>query len=61
MNYYKELTTGAVVMRETAPVGRWWRPATAREYREYRLRVLRLTGNLDKAVAYKARLLATKP
>ena len=61
MNYYKELTTGAVVKAPTAPTGAWWREATEREYIAYRARVARLAGNLEKAVAYKARLLGVTP
>ena len=57
MNYYKELTTGAVVKVPTMPAGKWWREATEREYNAYRARLARLAGNLEKAVAYKARLL----
>ena len=61
MNYYKELTTGAVVKAPTAPAGAWWREATEREYLAYRARLAHLTGNLEKAVTYKARLLGVKP
>lgn len=57
MNYYKELTTGAVVKAPTAPAGAWWREATEREYLAYRARLVRIAGDLEKAVAYKARLL----
>ena len=57
MNYYKELTTGAVVKAPTAPTGKWWRVATEREYLAYRARVTRAVGTLERAVAYKARLL----
>lgn len=61
MNYYKELTTGAVIKAPTAPQGKWWREATECEYLAYRARVARLADNLEKAVAYKARLLGVKP
>lgn len=57
MNYYKELTTGAVVKAPQMPIGAWWRETTEREYYAYCARVARLAGNLEKAVAYKARLL----
>ena len=57
MNYYKELTTGAVIKAPTMPAGKWWREATEREYLAYRARLARLAGNLEKAVAYKAHLL----
>jgi len=57
VKYFKELTTGAVVKAPTAPRGNWWREATEREYLAYRARIARLTGNLEKAVAYKACLL----
>ena len=60
MNYYKELTTGAVVKAPTMPAGKWWREATAREYYAYCERVARAVGALEKAVAYKARLLGAK-
>ena len=57
MNYYKELTTGAVIKAPTMPAGKWWRVTTEREYLAYRARITRAVGNLEKAVAYKARLL----
>ena len=60
MNYYKELTTGAVIKAPTMPAGKWWREATEREYLAYRARIARAIGNLEKAVAYKARLLGEK-
>ena len=57
MEYYKNIATGTVVAQETAPTGYWWRVATAREYREYRERIARALENLERAVAYKARVL----
>ena len=60
MNYYKELTTGAVVKAPTAPAGAWWRVATEREYYNYCARVARAVGALEKAVAYKARILGVR-
>ena len=55
--YWKEITRGAVVKAAEKPAGKWWREATEREYNAYRVRLARCTGNLEKAVAYKARLL----
>ena len=57
MKYWKDLTTGGMKMAEEKPEGYWWREATEREYREYRARVARLMGNLEKAIAYKKRIL----
>ena len=57
MKYFKELTTGAVVKAPVAPAGAWWREVTAREYYAYCERIARAVGALEKAVAYKARLL----
>ena len=57
MKYFKELTTGRVVKADTMPEGKWWREATEREYLVHRERVARAVKNLEKAVAYKARLL----
>lgn len=57
MNYYKELTTGAVIKAPTMPAGKWWREATEREYNAYRARIARMVGKLEQAVAYKSRLL----
>ncbi len=57
MKYWKELTTGAVVKAPTMPTGKWWREATEREYLAHRERIARAVGSLEKAVAYKARLL----
>jgi len=57
MNYYKELTTGAVVKAPTAPAGNWWRIATEREYYAYCERIARAIGALERAVAYKAKIL----
>jgi hypothetical protein len=59
VKYFKELTTGVVIKAPTMPAGKWWREATEHEYNAYRARVVRVTGNLEKAVAYKARLLKT--
>ena len=55
--YYKNLTTGAVIESANAPEGKWWREATEREFLAYKARVARAVGALDRAVAYKARLL----
>lgn len=57
MKYYKELTTGSVVKANEMPAGKWWREVTEREYNAYRARIARAVGNLEKAVAYKTRLL----
>lgn len=57
MKYWKNLTLGTVVASTKAPAGAWWHEVTEREYRAYRARVARVAGNLEKAVAYKARLL----
>lgn len=57
MKYYKSLITGAVITADVMPEGRWWREATEREYLSYMEMVARLVGNLEKAVAYKKRLL----
>ena len=57
MKYFKELTTGAVVKAPTMPAGKWWREVTEREYNAYRARIARVVGNLERAVAYKKRLL----
>ena len=55
--YFKDLTTGAVIESANAPQGKWWRPATEREFLAYKARVARAVGALEKAVAHKARLL----
>ena len=61
MNYYKNLMNGAVVRADTMPTDHgMWRVATEREYLAFRARVARAIGNLEKAVAYKARLLGEK-
>ena len=62
MKYYKNLQNGAVVTADEKPMGvhAWWREATEREYNEYQLRVARAANNLEKAVAYKARLLGIR-
>ena len=57
MKFWKDLTTGAVIKAPTAPTGKWWREATEREYNARKAYVAHLMGNLEKAVAYKARLL----
>lgn len=57
MKYFKELTTGAVVKAPTMPAGKWWREVTEREYIMHHARIARMVGNLEKAVAYKKRLL----
>ena len=56
MKYYKNIATGAVIKGENI-VGILWRETTAREYDEYRARVARAMGNLEKAICYKKRLL----
>lgn len=63
MKYYKDLTTGAVVTADQKPAGAhaFWREATEREYTAYRERIARMIGNLEKAVAYKARILGVNP
>lgn len=61
MKYYKEITTGAVVARDTMPEGKWWREVHERDYIAYRARVARVMDNLEKAVAYKARLFWVNP
>lgn len=55
--YFKDLTTGAVIESANAPQGKWWHEATEREYLAYKARVARAVGALEKAIAYKARLL----
>lgn len=61
MNYYKNLMNGAVIRADAMPTdGGLWRVATEREYLAFRARVARAIGNLEKAVAYKARLLGEK-
>lgn len=57
MKFFKEITTGAVVKAPTMPEGKWWREVTEREYNAYRARIARMMGKLEKAVAYKTRLL----
>ena len=61
MKYFKELTTGSVIKAETMPAGKWWREATEREYLARRAEINRAIANLEKAVAYKARLLGVNP
>ena len=58
MKYWKNVQFGAVVAADAKPttVG-LWREATEREYNEELARTSRLMENLEKAVAYKARLL----
>lgn len=53
MKYYKNLTNGGVVKTEKAPAGDWWQEVTERDYIEYRARIARLMGNLERAVAHK--------
>lgn len=57
MKYWKNLQSGAVKAAAEAPKGALWREATEREYRAYREYLARAMGNLEKAVARKARLL----
>ena len=61
MKYYKQVTTGTVVKSYAKPTGQWWREATEREYLAYHARLQKLMGNLERAVAYKARVLGVKP
>ena len=61
MKYYKEITTGAVVKRDTMPEGKWWREVHERDYIAYCARIARAMDNLEKAVNYKARLLGVNP
>jgi len=60
MKYWKEMTRGSVVKSDTRPEGGMWREATEREYAEYRRRIARIMDNLEKAVAYKSRLLGVQ-
>lgn len=55
--YWKEVTRGAVIESARKPEGKWWREATWQEYMAYRRRVELAMGRLEKAVAYKSRLL----
>lgn len=55
--YWKEITRGAVIESATKPAGQWWREATWQEYMAYRRRIELATARLEKAVAYKTRLL----
>lgn len=48
---------GAVVTATERPEGAWWCETTEREYNEYRAYIARLTGDLEKAIAYKRAIL----
>ena len=55
--YWKEITRGAVVESAVKPTGKWWREATKWEYLAYRRQIEQMMGRLEKAVAYKTRVL----
>ena len=55
--YWKEITRGAVVKAAVKPQGKWWREATWQEYAAYHRKIEQAAARLERAVAYKARLL----
>ena len=65
MKYYKNLMNGVVVAvtadQELVGTRAFWREATEREYNMYRAHVARVVANLEKVVAYKARVLGVDP
>lgn len=58
MKYWKNLQGGVVRATATKPTDfGWWVETTEREYNAYRARIARAVANLERAVAYKKRVL----